>query len=153
MSEASVRATRATDALDEVVAHFQDAWRQVPVGVPPSAAAELTLGQLRLLFGLVHEGPASMGTIAEWLGCGLAAATGVIDRLERHGLVERRHRTDDRRVVEASVNERGRDLLLDIQGLRAERLGQLVGLLEPDERRDLDRLLVLMLERATGNAP
>ena len=152
MSESSRPSTRATDALDEVVAHFQQAWRQVPVGVPPSAAAELTLGQLRLLFGLVHEGPASMGTVADWLGCGLAAATGMIDRLERHGLVERRHRTDDRRVVEAGVSERGRDLLLDIQGLRAERLAQIVGLLGPAERRDLDRLLLLMLERGGGDA-
>lgn len=37
-------------------------------------------------------------------------------------------------------------------GLRAERLGQIMGLLEPAERRDLDRLLLIMLERANGNA-
>ncbi|MGZ6214509.1 MAG: hypothetical protein ACXWMG_06130 [Candidatus Limnocylindria bacterium] len=37
-------------------------------------------------------------------------------------------------------------------GLRAERLGQIVGLHVPAERRDLDRLLLLVLERANGNA-
>lgn len=37
-------------------------------------------------------------------------------------------------------------------GLSAERLGQIVGLLEPAEHRDLDRLLLLVHERANGNA-
>ncbi len=79
-----------------------------------------------------------MGEIAEWLVCGRPFVTESIDRLVAHGLVERSRRIDDRRFVEARLTDQGRELLEDIQGVRTERLAQVVGFLEPTERRDLD---------------
>lgn len=138
MREPSRSTTPATDALDDVTAHFQDVRSRLLAGVPDSAAAELTVGQLRLLSMLLREDPATMGEIAEWLVCGRPFVTESIDRLVAHGLVERSRRIDDRRFVEARLTDQGRELLEDIQGVRTERLAQVVGFLEPTERRDLD---------------
>jgi len=35
-------------------------------------------------------------------GSGAATASGIVERVERHGLVARQHRLDDRRVVECT---------------------------------------------------
>jgi len=145
---ASSAAVPDPDAICDVVEHVRDLARRLPSGVPDWAASELTFGQLRLLSRLYREEPASMGAVAEWLGSGLPAATGMIERLERHGLVERRHRTDDRRIVEAQTTERGRELVADILGIRTEGLGRLFALLEPTELRELGRLFALINDRA-----
>ena len=147
-SSASSAAVPDPDAISDVVEHVRDLARRLPSGVPDWAAAELTFGQLRLLSRLYREEPASMGAVAEWLGSGLPAATGMIERLERHGLVERHHRTDDRRIVEAQTTERGRELVADILGIRTEGLRRLFALLEPAELRELGRLFALINDRA-----
>lgn len=139
-----------SDSLEAVIAHAGALAKGLQAGVPDWAATELTLGQLRLLFRLSKEGPTSMSGVAEWMGTGLPAATGTIERLERHDLVERRHRTDDRRIVEAHLTDRGRELVVDILGIRLEAIRQVLGVLQPDEVRDLDRLLCLIIERTEG---
>ncbi len=77
----------------------------MPRQVPPPPARDLTLGQIRLLFLLRREGPQPMGRIADVFDLSSTAATGFVARVERHGLVERRHRSDDRRVVECALTD------------------------------------------------
>ena len=48
---------------------------------------------------LLRHGPMTAGRLAEWLGFTSAAATGVIDRLERQDYVRREADPDDRRKV------------------------------------------------------
>lgn len=152
MSEAATPDTpAATGMIEGVLDHAAELAKRLPTGVPDWVAAELTLGQLRLLFHLSRQGPMSMSGIGEWLGTGQPSVTGTIERLERHGLVERLHRTDDRRVVEAHLTDRGRELVADIQGLRLETVRRLLGLLEPGELAALDRLLTLIIERSGGS--
>jgi DNA-binding MarR family transcriptional regulator len=141
------------DPLEEVVVHLGQLLRRLPNGVPDWAAAELTFGQLRLLSRLFKEGPTSMSGIGDWLGIGLPSVTGMIERLERHGLVERRHRTDDRRIVDAHLTDRGRELVADILGIRMDTLRRLLRSLEPTELEELDRLFRLITERAGDAMP
>ncbi len=138
------------DAFDLVLDHLKELFRDLSSGVPDWVAAEMTLGQLRLLFHLSRQGPMSMSLIGEWLSTGLPSVTGTIERLERHGLVERRHRTDDRRIVEAQLTDQGRELVVDILGIRMETARRLFGVLDASELRDLDRLLSLIIERTRG---
>lgn len=88
--------------------------------MPPKPAADLTLAQIRLLFLLKREGPLSMGRIAEMFDLSSTAATGFVGRIERHGLIERRHRVDDRRVVECGLTESGARFVDAMSGLRLE---------------------------------
>ena len=48
-----------------------------------------------------------MGDLAEELDVSVASATGIVDRMEQRGLVERRHGPDDRRVVMVDLTATG----------------------------------------------
>jgi len=134
------------DAIDQVVHAYFGLLR--PHGRPPSVpAVDLTMGQLRLLFHLRHEGPASMGEIARLAACSLQSATALVERVERHDLVARERRDDDRRIVECRLTKGGEDLVAEIAGERAATLRGALVLLDPDELRSLHGLLTAMLER------
>ena len=100
-------------------------------GLPSWLAQDLTLAQVRTLFLIAHEAPLPMGRIAEILGVSVASASGIVDRLERHGLVRREHRTDDRRVVECVLADVGRSLLDDMSGRRIETARRVLAVLRP----------------------
>jgi len=138
------------DEREHVLAHLAELAKSFRAEMPAWVAAELTSGQLRLLFKLSRQGPTSMSGIGEWLGTSLSSVTGTVERLERHGLVERRHGADDRRIVEVHLSDPGRELVADILGIRLESIRRFLGVLDPDELRDLDRLLRLIIERTQG---
>jgi DNA-binding MarR family transcriptional regulator len=122
-------------------------WDQQGPEVPDWAAQELTFGQMRLLFLLSRHGPSPMSRIAEWLAVGLPAASGVVDRIERHGLIERQHRLDDRRVVECQLTATGRELIDEIAGMRRSVLRETLAVFTEDELAVLAHLLEIVLER------
>ena len=115
--------------------------------VPDWVAQDLTFGQMRILFLLSKHGPSPISRVAEWLGVGLSSASGVVDRVERHGLVTRSHRRDDRRVVECDLTDTGRRLIEDIGGMRREMLNEIVGVLSDEELADFARLIQTIIER------
>jgi DNA-binding MarR family transcriptional regulator len=116
-------------------------------GPPPWASADLTFGQLRLLFVLGQAGPVPIGQLAEKLGVTPATVSELIDRMERRGMVARRHRADDRRIVECEIAEGGSSLLAQIAGARQQGTRRLLAVLTGDELADLDRLLQSIAER------
>jgi DNA-binding MarR family transcriptional regulator len=122
-------------------------WDQHGPEIPEWVAQELTFGQMRLLFLLSKHGPSPISRIAEWLGVGMPATSGVVDRIERHGLVERRHRLDDRRVVECRLTAAGRTLIDEIVGMRSGVLRQMLQVLTEDELAQLARLIALIVAR------
>jgi len=115
--------------------------------VPDWVAQDLTFGQMRILFLLSKHGPSPISRVAEWLGVGLSSASGVVDRVERHGLVTRSHRRDDRRVVECDLTDQGRRLIEDIGGMRREMLSEIVEVLSDEELADFARLIQTIIER------
>jgi DNA-binding MarR family transcriptional regulator len=123
-------------------------WEMHGGEVPDWAEQELTFGQMRLLFLLGKHGPSPMSRIAEWLSIGLPTASGVVERVERHGLVARQHRVDDRRVVDCQLTPGGRRLIDEIYGMRLEMLRQFLGVLTQDEQAEMARLLKAVLERS-----
>jgi DNA-binding MarR family transcriptional regulator len=133
--------------IDAVVQAVSSLWDGQDSDVPGWAAQELTFGQMRLLFLLSKHGPSPMSHIAEWLGVGLPTASGTVERVERHGLVERRHRVDDRRVVECQLTVAGRELLEEIAGMQRDVLRRTLGVLTGDELRELVRLISIVAER------
>jgi DNA-binding MarR family transcriptional regulator len=115
--------------------------------VPGWVAQDLTFGQMRLLFLLSKHGPSPVSRVAEWLDVGLPATSGIVDRVERHGLVARQHRQDDRRVVECALTDKGRQLIEEIGGMRREMIRETVEVLSDEELADFARLIRTILER------
>ncbi|MFF5517847.1 MarR family winged helix-turn-helix transcriptional regulator [Streptomyces coeruleorubidus] len=89
------------ELIGEVVARFHQDYEE--------AAAEhaLTGAQARLLSLLCLE-PLPMRRLAQRLKCEPSNVTGIVDRLEARGLVERRPDPADRRVKVAAATSEGR---------------------------------------------
>lgn len=79
------------------------------------AAGDVSFPQFFLL-GALHGGEAlTMSLIAERMRHTTAAATGMVDRLETLGYVQRAHATDDRRKVLVRITARGIALVTRIK--------------------------------------
>ena len=98
--------------------------RSSAVGVLHSQAVARRIGinasDLECLDLILMGGPATAGEIGRRIGLTSGAVTGLIDRLERHGLVERTADARDRRKVLVKVRE--------------ERIGEFAVHFEPMQR-------------------
>ena len=107
---------------------------------------DLAPGQLMALKWLDPETPAPMRELANALSCDNSNVTGIIDRLEERGLVERRAATHDRRVKMLVVTPAGQELRKRIKA-RMEEPPEPLLRLDPDEQRALRDLLRKALDR------
>jgi DNA-binding MarR family transcriptional regulator len=101
---------------------------------------ELSPPQLGALKALNPDHPPAMSELAEVLGCDNSNVTGIVDRLEHRGLVERRPAEHDRRVKHLALTDEGRELRERL----AERMHAPPAALErltPAEQRQLRDLL------------
>jgi DNA-binding MarR family transcriptional regulator len=131
--------------IEEIAAHLERAIRLDPSPDAPGwVTANLTFGQLRVLFLLRDDGPLSIGALADRLGVSLATASETIDRIARRQLVLRQHRENDRRVVECLLTDRGRALVEEIAGVRLAGMRRLLGVLTSEELVEFDRLICLI---------
>lgn len=93
----------------------------------------LSLVHLNVLTALEVEGPLSMRHLAEAMDVSDASATGIVDRMEKRGLVERRHGTDDRRVVLVHPTDAGCQVFSDMAAHRRGVLSEVLAELTADE--------------------
>lgn len=94
---------------------------------------QVSLAHLNVLILLEANGPMSMGHVAEALDISVASATGVVDRMESRGLVERRRDADDRRVVLVVPAAGAKAVLGDIDTRRRQALTKILSLLTDQE--------------------
>lgn len=132
-------------AVDEVIQALIDAFGQ-EMDIP-AAARDLTIGQLRLMMILRRSGALSMHRVSDSFHVSQTGATGLVERIERHGYVERRHRSDDRRVVECHLTETGNELLDELSGLRTRGLQDALAALSEEQLADFERLLRVIASR------
>lgn len=96
-----------------------------------------SLVHLNVLTLLEAHGPLSMSHLAEALDISVASATGVVDRMETRGLVERRRDSDDRRVVLVYPAAGGRTVFGEIDARRRKGLAKLLEHLTDEDLRGL----------------
>ena len=82
----------------------------------------LSMAQLHILYTLQRNGQMTMSRLAEVLNVSLSNATGLIDRIEERGFVERTRVAEDRRVVLIRVTPEGEQMLEEIDALSDELL-------------------------------
>lgn len=107
----------------------------------------LSLIHLNVLMHLRANGPMTMTHLAEVLDVSVASATGIVDRMEKKGVVERRRSDEDRRVVHVEVTKRGDQIFSNMQAERQVRLSRLLA-----EIADKDLLALLTGLRALREA-
>jgi DNA-binding MarR family transcriptional regulator len=97
----------------------------------------LSLVHLNVLTALEAEGPLAMNRLAEIMDVSDASATGIVDRMEKRGLVERRHGTADRRVVLVHPTDAGAQVFGEMAAHRRGMLSQVLSQLSEDEMASL----------------
>ncbi|MCW3064137.1 MAG: MarR family transcriptional regulator [Solirubrobacterales bacterium] len=107
---------------------------------------EITPPQLMTLRRLDPDQPSPMSELARWLACDASNVTGIVDRLEARGLVERRAAPHDRRVKMLALTAEGRAVRDELEARMAEPPAELAALAPADRRALRD-----ILRRATGH--
>jgi DNA-binding MarR family transcriptional regulator len=88
-----------------------------------------------------HDSHMSPTRLSEETGYDMGALTRVVDGLERKGYVRRGRNDQDRRAVEITLTNQGRDQAEACLGLIVDCLNQLV---EPFSKREIDTLIPLL---------
>lgn len=114
----------------------------------------LTGPQLSILSEVARQGEAPIGALAKATFLGPPTVTGIVDRLERQGLVSRVRTQADRRRVLISLTTAGKRVLArDPSPLHAGFREQLLELPKAEQRQicdALERVASMMEEAATG---
>lgn len=100
-------------------------------------AAGVSRARLSALSVVVFRGPLTLGELASAEGVRSATMTGIVNGLERDGLVRRRPHGSDRRAVNIETTAAGRRLL---DGARARRIGRVASQLDDLSVDDLEAL-------------
>jgi DNA-binding MarR family transcriptional regulator len=93
----------------------------------------LSIVHLSVLAALEAHGPLSMTKLAETMDVSVASATGIVTRMEKRGVVRRRHAEDDRRVVLVEVTSAGTKVARVMEKHRNQRLRTLLDGLTDEE--------------------
>jgi len=97
----------------------------------------ISMTHFHVLTLLRHHDAMPMGRLAEILDASVSSATGIIDRMEERGLVERVRVPDDRRVVLVKPTQAGLDLVDDAELVKNE---VMTGALNRFTAEQLDRM-------------
>lgn len=97
----------------------------------------ISMSHLHLMALLETHGSLPMSRVAELLGCGLPAATGIVSRMEERGLVIREHDSQDRRVVTLRLADAGVAEIRDLQLNRRQRMSAALDHLSNAEQEKL----------------
>ena len=108
------------------------------------AAHDVSLVQLRL-FGILRNREPEMMELARYLNLDKSSVTGLIDRAERRGLVQRTPTPDDGRVFRVVVTPRGREITAEVAAQVESKILELVAGLNDNERNQLISLVSLIL--------
>lgn len=91
--------------------------------------------QFFLLGFLSHQPFLTMSEIAGKMGHTTAAATGLVDRLEKLGYVRRTHARNDRRKIEVHITPTGKALVKQIRDDMVNNLSTIMRQLSVEEQR------------------
>jgi DNA-binding MarR family transcriptional regulator len=141
-SDAIDAAADRSALTDHIIAEFRAFFRELRcMGSDRMRRGGMSSAHFHLLSMLDRHGEMAMGRIADTLDVSLSNASGLIDRLEERGLVERIRVPDDRRVVLVTLTPVGRRTLAEIEVLKEEMVNRLLGALDVTQIKRLARSL------------
>ena len=105
---------------------------------------DLSLTQLRVL-AILRDRRLRMTALADYLGLEKSTMTGLVDRAERRGLLERAPSASDGRAVDVFLSPEGAELAERLYTHIGRSLSPMTSQLAPAEQRRLQTLLERML--------
>jgi DNA-binding MarR family transcriptional regulator len=128
-------APQPEDGLAEGIARLRRALRRGARAAAPASA--LAMAQLELLAALAEQPGARPGQVARRLNMRANTVTTIVNALSASGMLERVTSADDRRAVELTVTEAGRQAVLSWQAVNAAVLHEALSALPARQRRAL----------------
>lgn len=137
--------------VNQIADAIPDVMRQVfGRRVVPQGMLELTVSQLRALKTVALHCDCTMGELAKLLDISLGAATGLVDRLIQHGLVQRDADPHDRRIVRVRLTDAGRQAHDAAARETRERIRAVLRSLTAEERAQVAAALALLRKALTA---
>jgi DNA-binding MarR family transcriptional regulator len=137
----------SVDQSDLIEALVRTAFVITAVLSQVAADHDLSLTQMRVL-AILRDRQSTMSGLATYLGLDRSTISGLVDRAEKRGLLERVRNPLDGRGVNVALTQSGRELAERGGEEVARTLSPMTGNLDRSEARRLTQLLELMLEPA-----
>jgi DNA-binding MarR family transcriptional regulator len=137
----SERKTEVADRLHSAAIHL------LRRAAEEDREAGISRARLSALSVVVFRGPLRLGALAEAEGVRSATMTGIVNGLERDGLVRRRPHGSDRRAVSIEATAAGRRLLDRARTARIDLIASGLGDLSREEVEVIARAADLLDER------
>ncbi len=106
----------------------------------------VSMAQLHIMYTLQRAGEMTMSRLAEVLNVSLSNATGLIDRMEERGFIERYRVPTDRRIVLVRVTASGQAMLGEADALSDELLRSVLGRLPASQLRGVANAMSALRE-------
>lgn len=130
------------EVTDQMIAQLRTVVREMKcLGSQKLLRHGVSMAHMHVMSMLERHGELSMSRIAEALDVSFSNATGLVDRMEERGLVERVRDPDDRRVVHVGLTTAGRRVLEEIEVVRDVALRQVMSQLDD---RQIARLATVL---------
>lgn len=133
------------DAVVEAIVYLYTESRRITKGL--ASEYGLTGPQLAVMKMLEPVGKLSLSELSDRIRARNSTVTGIIDRMEREGLVERRRSEEDRRVVHIVLTRQGRQLASEIPVEPVQIFRQVLSELSTRDASDLKRILTRLARR------
>jgi DNA-binding MarR family transcriptional regulator len=143
-SQPAAGRARAIEQDGLVDALAQTAFATMAVLNKVGADNDLSLTQMRVL-GILRDRRLRMTALADYLGLEKSTMTGLVDRAEKRGLLERAPNASDGRAVDVFLSPAGTELAERISAVVRRSLAPMTSELAPAEQRQLQALLERML--------
>lgn len=106
----------------------------------------VSMAQLHIMYTLQRTGEMTMSHLADVLNVSLSNATGLIDRMEERGFIERYRVPTDRRIVLVRVTPSGEAMLGEVDALSDELLRSVLGHLSTSQLRSVGHAMSALRE-------
>lgn len=113
--------------LHDMIAGFRCA------GTGRMVKAGVSMTHMHVMWLLDHHGDLHMGQLAELVDVSMSNATGIVDRMEERGLVERVRVPNDRRVVLVRLTPAGVQAIETMEAIKQDRVRGILGRLEASQ--------------------
>lgn len=129
---------RRTSAVDDPMAPIIADFRATMTQLKCAASERLlrlgvSMAQLNIMYTVQRNGEMTMSGLADVLNVSLSNASGLIDRMEERGFVERTRVPEDRRIVLVHVTADGARMLEEVDALSDELLRSVLGRVKPSQ--------------------
>jgi len=130
----STPAVAADDLVEQIIADMKlTTWAMKCAMSERLVRLGISMAQFHIAVTLQRNGTMPMSRLADLLGISLSNASGLIDRLEERGYVERTRVPEDRRIVLVRVTDTGARLIEENDALSDELMRDVLSRLDRDE--------------------